>query len=107
MSQRLTKNVSAAQAKNLGIAVPADTLLANFKPLMVSLMKVSPLFEQHRLVLLLEIAHIKSSPPADERSVLIKSIERANRYIMLQPNVAGLGINLNAIIADLTERRQR
>jgi tetratricopeptide (TPR) repeat protein len=69
----------------------------------------APYFERRRLVFLLRVhqALRTGSTPKIKRSLrrwLADSARGLSRYLILEPNVVGLGFNLNAMLNDLADR---
>ena len=66
----------------------------------------APYFEERRLKLIIQLQEIiadggSPSVLAKIRALLVDPIARLNRYVLLQPNWNGVGVNLNALIDDL------
>lgn len=64
-----------------------------------------PYFERRRLEFIIVVQEALAQGPGVVmwqalKDLLAQPLRRLNRYIMLQPNVAGIGINLNAMIED-------
>jgi len=69
----------------------------------------APYFERRRLIFLLRVNQALQSgrSPKITRSLrrwLADSARGASRYLILEPNIAGLGVNLNAMLNDLADR---
>lgn len=69
----------------------------------------APYFERRRLVFLLRVQQAlrTGSTPKIKRSLrrrLADSARGLSRYLILEPNIAGLGFNLNAMLNDLADR---
>lgn len=69
----------------------------------------APYFEQRRLKFIIEVQDAIANGPASSMWAKLQSALRGlNRYLLLQPNIAGLGVNVNAIVEDIaTPKRGR
>ena len=95
------------------IAIEADeaSRLHEAKRLLESLEIATPYFNSRRLELIVNVqATMKSGRSASiveaTRAILTNMARSAGRYLILQPNFMGLGLNLNAIIDDLAKKKQ-
>ena len=72
---------------------------------LAELSSLDPIFEKQKSTLLTEISSIYSTDKLEQQSSILKKLKSlfhlANRYIILQPNIAGIGININQILNDL------
>jgi tetratricopeptide (TPR) repeat protein len=71
---------------------------------------LEPYFEQRRLKLLVAVTDAiaaGASAPLTERvrKLLATPVRSFNRYIMAEPNIAGMGVRVNNILEDLTKTR--
>lgn len=87
----------AAATRNLDDLARAETLLIECKT-------PKPYFDRLRLYHLAGVNKVRASvlagKPATKPSRLLNLIGSFSRYVMLQPNIGGIGVNLNAAIDD-------
>ncbi|MFM5637416.1 SEC-C metal-binding domain-containing protein [Aeromonas veronii] len=78
---------------------------------LADLSSLEPIFEKHKSTLLIEISSIYNSGKLEQQSSILKRLKSlfhlANRYIILQPNIAGVGININQILSDLEMKSEK
>lgn len=81
--------------------------LLDARDLLSSITTEHPYFEKQRLHLIVKIGEaleaIQNNKPAPNVGPLLASLKNLSRYIMLQPNFAGIGLNLNVMIDDFVD----
>lgn len=95
----------------VALVSPGDQLLQKAQELLAATHTPEPYFETERLKLLVAVQQAQASL-ADQRDPvdlgpLLEVLDGFSRYVQLQPNVAGLGINLNNVIDDYIARKRR
>ncbi|MFQ1847691.1 SEC-C metal-binding domain-containing protein [Aeromonas veronii] len=78
---------------------------------LADLPSLDTIFEKQKSSLLLEITSIYNAGKLKQQSSILKKLKSlfhlANRYIILQPNVAGIGININQMLNDLEMKSKK
>jgi tetratricopeptide (TPR) repeat protein len=64
----------------------------------------SPIFAQQRDAILIELLELRPKEPGGRANRLLAAL---NRYVSLNPNLFGIGINLNKIVEDLQNVKRR
>ncbi|MEQ8634442.1 tetratricopeptide repeat protein [Gimesia maris] len=85
----------------LAVATQLEKDIENAKHALKAFETSEPLWTRQRdkwLITLLETV------PTANAGWIVKMIRRLNRYAILQPNIFGLGINLNNVLEDITQR---
>ena len=66
---------------------------------------LDPIFEKQKSKLVSEISLLYKTGKLEEKSNLLSTLKKlirfTTRYLILQPNIAGLGVNINKILDDL------
>ena len=79
----------------LALETGKTDLLAKAGELLTNAFSEGPIFTQLKSQLLSEIERVKEK---GRTGILPKILELVNRYVLLQPNIAGLGLNLNSVL---------
>ncbi len=88
----------AVEGSDRGRLKAALTILEGVKP-------TELYFEQRRLSFMVEVQAALANGPESGvwqalKQAFSEPLRRLNRYVMLQPNIAGFGVNINAMIED-------
>lgn len=64
-----------------------------------------PHFEQRRLSFIIQVQDALATGPGSAlwlalKDVFVQPLRKLNRYVLFQPNIAGMGLNINAMIED-------
>ena len=72
---------------------------------------LAPVFEKQKSKLVSEISLLYKTGELEEKSNLLSTLKRlfglTTRYLILQPNIAGLGVNINKIADDLASESNK
>jgi len=72
---------------------------------------LAPVFEKQKSNLVSEISLLYKNGELEEKNRLLSSLKKlfgfSTRYLILQPNIAGLGININKIADDLVSESNK
>lgn len=72
---------------------------------------LEPIFEKQKNKLISQISLLYTSGKLKDQNALLEKLKNflsmTSRYLILQPNIAGLGININNIAKDLAEKSNR
>jgi tetratricopeptide (TPR) repeat protein len=85
----------------LALATRNMELLAKANIMLTATISEGPLFSELKNNLLSEVQHVMKT---DEGGLVPKILRLLSRYILLQPNVIGLGVNINNILDDAGRR---
>lgn len=90
----------------IGIAFKEKEMIAKAVHLLHEIPVLDIIFEKQKSSLISDLSLLYKSGELEHRSVLLAAIKKllgkTTRYLILQPNIAGLGINVNSIVADLS-----
>lgn len=59
-----------------------------------------PFFEQRKLKLICELNELLVTGKYSKKQYLLEMIKKLSKYLLLQPNIAGIGIDINQMIKD-------
>jgi hypothetical protein len=72
---------------------------------------LAPVFEKHKSNLVSEISVLYKTGELEEKSNLMSTLKKlfrlTTRYLILQPNIAGLGVNINKMADDLVSESNK
>jgi hypothetical protein len=67
---------------------------------------LEPIFEKQKTEIITQITNLYTNEDFETKNTLLTKIKsflsKTSRYLILQPNIAGLGININNIFQDLS-----
>lgn len=92
----------------IGIAHKQKDMIEKSLAYLAETSQLAPLFEKRKSKLLSEISLLYKNGDLDKKSTLLNTLKSffgsTTRYLILQPNIAGLGININKIVDDLSSK---
>lgn len=93
----------------IGIKYNNDEMIKNSIPMLKSIRNLEPIFESRRSELLTQITECLVYGINDNRrNTIVKCLKNlskfVSRYFIVQPNIAGLGINVNSILDDIKNK---
>lgn len=72
---------------------------------------LAPIFEKQKSKLVSEISLLYKTGELEVKSNLLSTLKKffgfTTRYLILQPNIAGLGVNINKIVDDLVSESNK
>ncbi len=68
--------------------------------LLKSAVCAEPVFEQHRLKLICELNELLVTGKYSKKQYLLDMLKKLSRYLLIQPNVAGIGLDINQMLKD-------
>ncbi|MFL3317307.1 tetratricopeptide repeat protein [Klebsiella michiganensis] len=93
---------------SIGIAFKQKEMIDKSIRYLSNTPSLEPIFEKQKNKLISQISLLYTSGDLkDQNSLLVKLknfLSITSRYLILQPNIAGLGININNIVQDLTTK---
>lgn len=95
----------------IGIAFKQKDMIEKSLAYLNDTSPLAPVFEKHKSKLVSEISVLYKTGELEEKSNLISTLKKlfslTTRYLILQPNIAGLGVNLNKIADDLVSESNK
>lgn len=95
----------------IALSLPSPAFLERAQMALASVKTPEPYFDTQRLNLLVAVQNARTlaaeAPEPVDVGPLLSILDSLSRYVQLQPNVAGVGLNLNNMIDDYIARERR
>jgi len=95
----------------IGIAFKQKDMIEKSLGYLNDISPLAPVFEKHKSKLASEISVLYKTGELEEKSNLISTLKKlfglTTRYLILQPNIAGLGVNINKMADDLVSESNK
>ncbi|WP_229359040.1 tetratricopeptide repeat protein [Halomonas salipaludis] len=95
----------------IGIAFKQKDMIEKFLGYLNETTVLAPVFEKQKSKLVSEISLLYKTGELEVKSNLLSTLKKlfgfTARYLILQPNIAGLGVNINKIVDDLSESNKK
>jgi tetratricopeptide (TPR) repeat protein len=95
----------------IGIAFKQKDMIEKSLGYLNDISPLAPVFEKHKSNLVSEISVLYKTGELEEKSNLMSTLKKlfrlTTRYLILQPNIAGLGVNINKMADDLVSESNK
>ncbi|HCL5250660.1 TPA: SEC-C domain-containing protein [Salmonella enterica] len=95
----------------IGVTFKQKEMLDRSISYLANTSSLEPIFEKQKNGLISQISLLYTIGDLKDKNALLKKLKNflrmTARYLILQPNIAGLGININNVVEDLTSKEKK